>query len=410
MKLSFHDLPRKCQFPLLLACGSMPLVLLAFAHWAQELLFLAWILAGCYLGLAILGLTVPGKWRLLYGLAGTALLTALGGCLTFYFSSPCPMAAAIFYGALLLWGLRFAAWSWDEEFSFYALILGLAIHIGAQFLLTFVHRSGLADLHRAETGLLAAFWGYMLLALLSMNRDSLFFAAKGRQRASLPMRSLNLLLTAGLALAATLISMMPAAATAIRSFFLWLKDLMVGDPVPEDIPAQQPTVPSVPASAVLPDAAQEEASQFAIFLDKLMLVLTRILLVVIFLLGAYLLVKWLIRLTRKALQWLSRYTASVSEDYVDEVTDIRDLDFQRESLLQRLRPRGTFPQNRELSPQQQIRQRYRQLLTKRKFSPGSTSRENLPEDAASLYERARYSGHPISPGDAAAFRSKTKKL
>ena len=25
-------------------------------------------------------------------------------------------------------------------------------------------------------------------------------------------------------------------------------------------------------------------------------------------------------------------------------------------------------------------------------------------------ERARYSGHPISPGDAAAFRAKTKKL
>ena len=47
---------------------------------------------------------------------------------------------------------------------------------------------------------------------------------------------------------------------------------------------------------------------------------------------------------------------------------------------------------------------YARLLRKKpQWTSSSTARENLPENAAALYERARYSEHPISSEDADSF-------
>jgi len=44
------------------------------------------------------------------------------------------------------------------------------------------------------------------------------------------------------------------------------------------------------------------------------------------------------------------------------------------------------------------------------WSDGSTARENLPEEAAAVYERARYSEHPVSPEEAARFHQNLSGL
>jgi hypothetical protein len=36
-------------------------------------------------------------------------------------------------------------------------------------------------------------------------------------------------------------------------------------------------------------------------------------------------------------QWLARYTANISEDYTDEITDLRSQEEKENSLLQRVR-------------------------------------------------------------------------
>jgi hypothetical protein len=65
----------------------------------------------------------------------------------------------------------------------------------------------------------------------------------------------------------------------------------------------------------------------------------------------------------------------------------------------------------QLPPRERIRARYRKLLKKNpRWRSGRTARENLPEELASVYERARYSQHPITEEEAEQFRQNAKKL
>ena len=103
------------------------------------------------------------------------------------------------------------------------------------------------------------------------------------------------------------------------------------------------------------------------------------------------------------------YSAAVSEDYEDEVTSTREDDAERESMLSRLR-RFAPEDERGLDATQRVRSRYRGLKRRKQWETSSTARETLPEEAASLYERARYSGETLSEEEAERFRNVTKKL
>ena len=66
---------------------------------------------------------------------------------------------------------------------------------------------------------------------------------------------------------------------------------------------------------------------------------------------------------------------------------------------------------RSLDPGKRIRYRYMRLLMKHKdWHAGKTARENLPDNAASLYERSRYSKHPITEEDAQQFITDVKSV
>ena len=114
---------------------------------------------------------------------------------------------------------------------------------------------------------------------------------------------------------------------------------------------------------------------------------------------------------RRLIASLSKYASNVSEDYIDEVTDTRE-DGTPEKLQKKpLAERIPFFEPKNLPPSERIRFRYRRLLRSHpEWAPGSTARENLPREMAALYERARYSTHSVSEGDASAFADGSKKL
>ena len=114
----------------------------------------------------------------------------------------------------------------------------------------------------------------------------------------------------------------------------------------------------------------------------------------------------LIALIRKITSRLSMYMSTASQDYVDEITDTREEGGEASgSLLSRLRRSLSRVNEKNLTPAQRIRYRYRLLLRRHPDWPQShTARENLPPESASLYEAARYSGQEITEQDAETFK------
>ena len=116
-------------------------------------------------------------------------------------------------------------------------------------------------------------------------------------------------------------------------------------------------------------------------------------------------IKGVKRIIEKLLSGTTAYFQNASEDYEDEVTDLRD------TVVKQKRVRLSSAEERSLPPDQRIRYRYRRLLSKHpNWTGASTARENLPAKAAPLYEKARYSTHPITEEDAASFTSNTRRV
>jgi hypothetical protein len=159
---------------------------------------------------------------------------------------------------------------------------------------------------------------------------------------------------------------------------------------------------------LVPGAAAEP-SQLALIMEKVMTVLA----VIIIIVGAFFILKMLLKRLKKLLRYLweklGKYSAAVGEDYEDEVTSTREDDAERESLLGRLR-RFAPEDERGLDATQRVRSRYRSLKRRRRWTTASTARETLPEEAARLYERARYSGEVLTDAEAERFREATKKV
>lgn len=408
MKLNFQDFSRKCQFPVMFASGGMPLLAVIFAIFMPERMGYLWFFTGVYLIFSLLGLTVPGKRRLLYGIAAILALLLLGGAASVRACNVCPGITAGFYCVLLLWSLQTAGWSWDSEVSPFGYFLGFGIHAGARFVLWFFGTQSTDLLEIAQPALNISFWCFALTVMLAMNRDSLYFASKGWQRTSVSMRRKNLLLVLGMFALALTVSLLPAAAAVVKAFLALLYRLMTRDVGS----GEEETVISGGSQG---GSAQEiiqnttEPGLFFQFLDKILLVLTKVFLAVAVILAAYCLVRLVIRLLRKLWKWLGRFAVSVSEDYVDEVTDLRDSGKSR--TLRRTRHARPNSSDAGLPPEMRVRRRYLRLLVKHpEWAAGSTARENIGADAAAVYERARYSDHPISEKDAAKFRTDTRRI
>ena len=100
---------------------------------------------------------------------------------------------------------------------------------------------------------------------------------------------------------------------------------------------------------------------------------------------------------------LERYGAAVSEDYIDEITDTRETGDASRSRSRFGASKPKAPKGG--TPGERVRYRYKLLLWKHpEWNRGATAREKLPPDAADIYERARYSPHPVTEEEAEAFQ------
>ena len=79
--------------------------------------------------------------------------------------------------------------------------------------------------------------------------------------------------------------------------------------------------------------------------------------------------------------------------------------------MDRLRSRIAEADETGLTPTQKIRRRYLRIMKKHpEWAAGTTAREKLSDQAANIYERARYSQHSVSEEDVTAFQTGTKRI
>ena len=405
MNTPTKELLRKCQLPLLLIFATAPIPLFLYAGFAPDLLHYSWTTPALYGIFASLSFLIPGKYRLRYGIAATILLIILGCSVLKVTPSPFLVAAPVFYGGLLLWSLPMAGWSSDEELPGFWYWGGLLIHIVAQAVKFFVWVFFTPIFDPTAPWLLISFFAFAVLAMLSMTRSNMASASNGRQSPA-SMRRKNLILTLICFSIALLVSLMPAIIQAIQKFFSWLlgllRKLFENRSDISDVPV---TPQSMGDDAAMLPAEQSDPSILSDIFNALFLVLGSILIIAIIVVLIKLLVKAVGKLWHHLLSNLSDYAANTAEDYIDEVTDTRT------AAPRQKKPRFSAVDERTMTPAQRIRYRYLRLLYKhRDWERGSTAREHLPDKTAALYEKARYSDHPITQEEAARFVSETKRV
>ena len=417
-KRDLREAFRKLQMPLEIFFGFAPVPLLMGAlvtpdAWATPL-----ITAGVFLVWAWLLIFVPGKIRVPLGVIGCI---AIGVTTVFtmpVFESAAAVLLPILFAALLFYCWRIGSWGPDDELSLAIPAVSVFGHVVTQFLISADSRLGMESLYlHVRTPMMVSFLLFMLLALLSMNRDSMQRAVNGGSRAPKKLRQRNVLLSLIAMAIAVGISALPAVIEALTMLWdtvwstiaeavLWLLNLMnQRERAPSDIEGGSRDPGGLPVNL--------ETSPLAAFLEKLALILAAVgLLLLLFWIGRVLYRK-LKKLVRYIAKQLKLYAQSSSEDYTDEITDLRDESGERGSVLDELRKRFSQPRvdEKSLSPRERIRYLYKRMNKKHAdWHVSATARENIPESAASLYERARYSVHEVTEKDAEQFKSNTKGI
>lgn len=412
MKLNFSDFLRKGQFPLLIALGLFPglaLVIIASlpAAWPMQ-----WVFPAAYVLLAWVCLTLPGKIRLAGGLAGSCALMALGVYLMPEKSlfGGISLLSPLLYSAALLGGLRFSSWPRDREIPFAVLATGVVLHVLWQIL---VNLGTAYDF--AAAPMLWCFLAFLVLAVLSMNRGSVNASAMGRQKVSTVMRRQNFFLSLGLLVLVIALAALPAVISAIENAWSTLMNLLarLGAWLSSLLPemTEEQAGGSMGGSMSMMGMEASEPSAFALLMEKVAMALGAVLAAAALFFGGRFLYRKLKVLLRYLLKRLGEYAAHSTEDYEDEITDTREGGEKEGTGFTRLFSMMERVDERKLTPTQRIRYRYSRLQRRHKdWLPGATAREKLSPEAAEIYERARYSSHPVHEQDAEAFAAQTRRL
>lgn len=416
MKLNVTDFRRKCQFPLILALAGMPILAFISAKTVPETLSLIWVTPLAYVLLAWLCLVIPGKKRLIAGAAGVIVLLALGAAVLPVKESLVLMLGPVLYSVLLLAGLQFSGWQHHQEMSFGWFSAGIVTHAFLQIMINAAHKMNDPVYAPVEGPMILCFLAYLALMMLSLNRSSMDAASMGRQRIPVHMRRRNVALTIGFLVLVVLVAAAPAVIKAVEAAWDWLMRAIawLGALLSSLLPEMSSGSGGMGGADMDMSGFGEvpEQSLLSKILEKIMMCVAAIAAVILLCLALRFLYKKLKILLKFLWGRLSEYAASASEDYEDEVTDTReDGECERINLLDRLKKRMVFVDEKKLTPVQRIRYRYLRLMYKHEdWYPGQTARETLPEAAAKLYERARYSEHPVSEDDAEQFVSGIKNV
>ena len=400
---------RKAQFLVLMALGTYPICACVLVFVAPELLPYLWLLPLCYGVLGMLSFALPGKLRLPLGILGAVLFlvpcvlwlegNARNMMLTFSFG----------YGALLLWSVRIPGWEPDQEIPAGWLGGGLAILLFGCLLSFYEPR-----LDSVAAGIRVSLFVFVFLAMLSLNRSSLILAAGGRRGFSTAMRHKNVLLTVGMFAIAVAVALIPSVFQLIQQLVHWIGQafLWLQQQLPEETIAETTTIATTVESStgegmeVLFEGLETHRTSQATYFMMAVIALAFIVPV-----GCYSLYKLftaIYALIKRVVADIAVNATTQTEEFQDEITDTRD-DAESEHYRGDREKKVPGPNLGKMTPADQIRYRYRRLSAKHpEWKEHRTARENLPEAAAQLYERARYSDHPITEQDAENFKNKTK--
>ena len=413
MKKNFFLWLRRWQFPLLLLLSVMPLILTTLCLNAPETLAPAGWLYAAYAAASALCLLCSGPHRLWAAACSSAAMFALSLLVLPVREMPLLLLLPAALCALLFYSLPLAMRKYESDIPPYIYFAGVGIHIVIQFLHHYFSSfDGQSPYAPIETALTGSLIGYMLLFLLSMNRISLDNASLARHRIPSGMRIMNTAMTMVFLVASLILAVTPAIIRGItalwqgllsivRRFLAWLISLL---------PAE--TTPGFGAQGgmdnmLLMGGETPAPSALAVLLEKIAAVFSFILFIIgiVFLLHS--LFKLTIRLIRRMAAQLRSYMSAASGEFEDEITDTREDGAQREIRFLRKGKRSAA-QSPD-TPVGHIRFAYARLLRRRpQWTPSSTARENLSVSAAEIYERARYSSHPVTKDDVQRFNEQIR--
>jgi hypothetical protein len=405
----------KAYAALLLSLAALPLFVLPAAALVPAKLWLAALLPVPALLLTGGAGLLQARRRAL-ALALAVLIMAAGCAAAFM---PNVLAAVLLFLACLPVMLSFLpamARPAHQEWGTSRLGCGILLHVAAQIAKTF------APFTAAAAPLTWIFAAYLVAALFSFNRGVL----TGNSPAAFkPLLTKNRKLLAGLCLLALLLANLKPMIAAVRAALLWCAAavLQVAAWIASlfyvegtDVAATQGTDNSLDFLA--------ESSEPGLFAQIMEIVLF----VVAGLAAAILLffaLRHLIRLLKKALRAilnrLQAYRQRIAADYVDQSETLLDWGELRKTAQDRFtrfkRRHMPVPWDR-LTPAQRVRRVYALLLRRPdNQNPALTARETLldgalqlPPDAAAdlaaLYDRARYSDHPVAAQEADGIRKR----
>lgn len=403
---------RRCHFPLLALLSVSPAALLALHIWDPALILPAGVLylmmmmmtAGCS--------AFGGKKRLPAGLGCAAALLMLGCALLPVLERPVLLLLPLACGVLLMAAVPFGQRRAGENSPVFY-FFGLGVHIVVYAVMKDI-LDGLAAGVNSMHILTILFAAYMLLLMLALNRISLDNASLGRHPVTRTMRVINVALTTAFLALALLLSFVPVLARWLHHGWLLLREgirragLFLLNLLPQETGSAF-GAPQAMMEMGMQAQEQPQPGMLSIVLEYVALALTAAALIA----GTAVLLRKLfgalVRLVRYLAQRLKLYVSAATEDYIDEITDTREEGVQRESRMFLIRRRKARAEG--MTPGERIRVRYARLMDRKpQWIESSTARENLPGDAAALYERARYSEHEMTRRDEMDFDERVRKI
>lgn len=397
---------RKAQHPLMMATGTLPVLLLLLARLSPMASSKLPIFLLVYIGLAWLCILLPGRWRVPCAIAGSILLFIAAFLLLPIRQQWFLLTVPAAYSGLLVCALPIGGWPMEKELPPFWIASGIVFHLLAQI---FTKSNRLM--------LMIVFLLFAAMALLSLNRSSLNMAAQARVSVPVQMRHRNTLLTLGLLALSVLVASMPAIAgflqrcwneilTGIKSILHFIASLLS---------RQEGGAGSGESGAFIAMAGEEESLAPSLF-QRIVEIVVSIVAVIALLALLVWLGRKLFRRLRQLLGWLwqrlNQLSSAAVKDYEDEITDTRDDgQYQHTSVFKQLRMRLSRMDESRMSPAERIRYRYLRLRMKhQEWSEASTARENLPEEAAQLYEQVRYGNMVSTDEEAQQFINDIQRL
>ncbi len=399
----------RCQLPLMIGCGFLPIPIIICHFWARANL-LPWLVAPAfYLVLSCVCMLLPGKRRLAAAIPGLIVMAAASSYALQGETPGVRILLPALYAGLLLFTLPIAGWERGRELPQALPAVGICAHLLAQFLF-FVNPS---QIKAIPPLLWISFVIFLLLFMLSLNRQSISNAMPDEHDVPVSIRSRNRLLTWIMLGMVLLVSLIPALGKTVRQVMEWIKRfiLFIVDLIMKLLGTQETSGSGRSQEDMLTGLGGGEASQIAKWLEKLFIVISIVLLALILL--------WVIRFLWRKLKQLAvylygqlrHYASSASEDYVDEIEDTRSEGEGRVSFAQQILRRRNARRNlKDLPPREQIRMRYSMLRGRHpEWEKSHTARETLNKESAQLYEKARYSSHEVTVQDSETFAQQQGK-